>query len=120
MIPDAVMISSHAYALTLNLFVTIGATVLASIIFYRWRRRLEREEENKRKLIEAREKADAARHETLKGMITDNRKAMADKLDKICERFEEMDERFHEHEHLIQVNGSLIKTVGKVTTAGGI
>ena len=118
MIPDAVMVGKHAYALTLNLLFTVFATLIASVAFYRWRRKQERDEETKRKLIEAREAADAERHETLKEMIIENRQAVAVKLDRICERFDKVDERFDTHEHIIQVNGNLVKTVGKIT--GGI
>lgn len=58
--PDVIQIGNHAYALTLNLFVTVLASVVASIVYFKWKRRIEREDQTKRELIEQREKNDAA------------------------------------------------------------
>jgi hypothetical protein len=37
------------------------------------------------------------------------------KLDSMCNRFDKVDDRFHEHEHVVEIDGRLFRSNGKIT-----
>jgi hypothetical protein len=108
--PDFIQIGSHAYALTLNLFLTGFIGLLFSIVLFYWTRRIKREDEIKRSLIAAREIADKERHDAVIGSVNTlneelgrQSKALFTKIDKFCtENYSEhakMRRNFWKHTH---------------------
>ena len=91
--------------LTLGPFATLvaipliiwGVKVVLVRLFNRW-------DEATKTALHAKEELDKERH----GHIVT-------KLDSMCSRFDKVDQRFHEHEHLVEIDGKIYKSDGKVT-----
>jgi hypothetical protein len=87
--PDFIKIGSHAYALTLNLFLTGGIGLFFSILFFRYRRMIKRQDEEKRRMIEARERADAERHDLILESVRGLREELGDKSDILFQKVDD-------------------------------
>lgn len=109
--PDFIKIGSHAYALTLNLFLTGGIGLIFSIALFYWTRKIKRQDAIKRELMEAREKADAERHnaviESVKGLreeLGDKSDILFRKVDDYCKEnskaHDKMKRNFWKHRHV--------------------
>jgi len=109
--PDFIKIGSHAYALTLNLFLTGAIGLLFSIALFYWTRKIKREDAIKRELIEAREKADAERHELILESVKGIKEELGDKSDTLFRKVddycrtnvrehEKMKRNFWKHKHV--------------------
>lgn len=78
-------------------------------------------EEKKLEAIKLKAQLDKERQEKIEKLILENRVHVGEKLDRVCERFEKIDERFRAHEHLVELEGKLYRTNGKIKIdSGGI
>lgn len=109
--PDFVLIGKHAYALTLNLFLTGAIGLIFAIMLFRYQRKIKREDEEKRELIEARDRADAERHDavlesvkTLKEALGNKSDTLFRKIDDFCKgnvsAHDKMKRNFWKHKHI--------------------
>lgn len=101
--PDVINIGQHAFALTLNLLYTIIASLVAGVVLYKWKRKVEYDEKIKRDLIEAREAAEKHRHGEVIELIDGRHNLVIDKIEDYCKRsekrFSEIKRDFDNHYH---------------------
>jgi hypothetical protein len=71
-------------------------------------------EERKLEAIRLKAQLEKERQEKIENLILENRNHFGQKLDKICKRIEDQDNEFEKHEHLINVDGKLYRSNGKV------
>jgi hypothetical protein len=113
---DLVRIGNHYYALTLNLILTAFFGLLGSIAYFRYQRKIKREDEKNQKLEDSKDQADTEkkdalaklveeRHGTLIGKFDETKKEIIKKIDDhVCaqEKWQDSaDERFFSHGHRV-------------------
>jgi hypothetical protein len=106
---DVVQIGSHYYALTLNLFLTAFFGLMGSILYFRYQRKIKREDAEKLKLEETATNALAQlveeRHDTLIEKFDDTKTQIIRKIDDHVSEQKvwqvSIDDRFFSHGHRI-------------------
>jgi len=109
--PDVISIGSHTYALTLNLLLTGFIGLAFSVALFYWQRKVKREDAVKRELIEAREKADASRHEKVVDLIEDRHGLVINKIEDYCKKNDlfhrefkrDFDNHYHDEENSVVI-----------------
>jgi hypothetical protein len=116
---------SHIHLWGLIFDITFGpvttiivSCIMAPIIVKLVYRRIDKGDKEKMDALKLAEELQQKRHDDTQKLIMENREKVADKLDRICDRFDVIDQRFHDHEHVVQINGALYKSSGKIT--GGV
>ena len=114
--PDVIQIGQHAYALTLNLILTGCIGLFFSLALFYWSRKVKKEDEIKKALIQAREDSDAERHRLILESVKEIKEELGDKSDTIFQKVDDyckansaehgrMKRNFWKHRH---DNGSII------------
>lgn len=120
-------VGKYIFDLTFGpLFTVLCTGLLAPIIVNLIGRKIRKSDEHKMAAIariESDRKEEADKIATMRreaarikeDLELERHKAVIGKIDGMCKRFDKVDERFHDHEHIVEIDGKVYRSNGKIT-----